>query len=81
MTKVMSAPKNVYVSTVLKFKHNICRFQREPANVQEPLLKSNIIIFQVTFSLRGSSLPTQDLSNLMFYRIEICFANFLFIYA
>lgn len=56
MTKVMSASKNVYVSTVLKFKHNICRFQREPANVQEPLLKSNIIIiFQVTFSLRGFS--------------------------
>lgn len=82
MTKVMIASKNVYVSTVLKFKHNICCFQREPANVQEPLLKSNIIIiFQVTFSLRGSSLPTQDLSNLMFYRIEICFANFLFIYA
>lgn len=53
MTKVMIASKNVYVSTVLKFKHNICCFQREPANVQEPLLKSNIIIiFQVTFSLR-----------------------------
>lgn len=60
MTKVMSASKNVYVSAVLKFKHNICCFQREAANVQEPLLKSNIIIiFQVTFSLRGFSFRNQ----------------------
>lgn len=60
MTKVMSASKNVYVTAVLKFKHNICCFQREPANVQEPLLKSNIIIiFQVTFSLRGFSFRHQ----------------------